>query len=465
MASNGDSGRNAKRRWSRRKIHKPILPQNTPTELEWADMTKHAAADISGDWDIGTDSDSDSDSDSDASTSTGSSSTASTKLVRIRKGDDVIMLCGDKVDGDDIWLGHIESIRSKKENDVWVRVYWYWSSLDLSEYIKSFDTNAFAPRERAHSDNVDIVPATDCIDVTYVHEYDETDLDPPNLGPSDFFVRSQLFYKRRHIDPRPGALSCICFRPYNPFPKVLSEAVLEVDTMHFCPRSGCRRWYHRSCLLARGHIDRPSALYNGSRGVRLLAGDPDQNASCAALNWYCESYVSSDPHAQPEQDIHIAVADMSMSIAHLPPALVAVAQFPIVRRPGPRTFGWSAVGNVSEVVLARRFMYAAFEGMCPGGRRHAELGKLVEQADELERRLYELSTDASDDEGSHIHEWDAVIEDLQTFVDLVVGGNHTLLASPYEPYWNARQHRLEEEFTAMAVVPVLCPESECRSAI
>lgn len=43
--------------------------------------------------------------------------------------------------------------------------------------------------------------------------------------------------------------TCICDRPYNPD---------YIDPMHFCPRFGCRRWHHETCLEGNGHISKKS---------------------------------------------------------------------------------------------------------------------------------------------------------------------------------------------------------------
>ena len=40
-----------------------------------------------------------------------------------------------------------------------------------------------------------------------------------------------------------------CEKPYNPD---------ESDPMHFCPRFGCRNWYHESCLEQNGHMAKKS---------------------------------------------------------------------------------------------------------------------------------------------------------------------------------------------------------------
>ncbi|OCH86732.1 hypothetical protein OBBRIDRAFT_796893 [Obba rivulosa] len=466
MARAGNSlgvGRKSKRAWTRRKAHKSNVPEDTPTELEWARMDKYSA--VAGGWNADTDSD----SDSDISGSTGSSSSFSPEIMELRKGDDVIMLCGDKAKTDDVWIGKIDSIRARAEHDVWVRIGWYWASLDIAEYIKSFESTTFAPLERASSDNFDFVPVEDCIRATHVYEYDESDLEPPDLEPTSYFVRSHLWYKRRHLEPKPGALSCICFRAYNPFPKVLLESLLDEDIMHFCPRSSCRRWYHRNCLLAQGSVDHPYSNYRGDRGVRLLSVNPDDSAPCALLAWYCEPLAPSDPEysmSLDPVDLRSAISGNDhISLAHLPPALVRVAQFPIVRRPGPRHACWSAVGNVTEVTLARRFIYAAFEGLYPGGRQYAEVEELVKQAGELEHRVRGLDVDMVRDgeDQSLVKQENTLLDDLLELIKSL--DTYTFLASPYSPYWAARELQLDEDVEAMAAPPLVCPNPDCNNAI
>lgn len=283
-------------------------------------------------------------------------------------------------------------------------------------------------------------------------------------------MHSELPSIRRHdcqLQPKPGALSCICFRAYNPFPKRLSESALDEDIMHFCARPSCRRWYHRECLLARGYVDPPNHPYPGDHGLRRVAVDPDESVQCALLAWYCEPVEVSDPENSMSTDastLCTALDNMGISVTHLPPALVRIAQFPIVRRPGPHHLCWRAVGNVAEVVLARRFLYAAFEGLFPGGHRYSGMDELVKRAEELERRLQldesEMLVDAEDQPGNRE---DILVEDLTQLCTIL--GEYSLLASPYLPYWEAREPSLDEEVEAMAAPPLLCPNEECGNAI
>jgi len=268
--------------------------------------------------------------------------------------------------------------------------------------------------------------------------------------------------------------------------------------MHFCPRASrlCRRWYHVSCLMKHGKLDTPSVPYYGDRGVRLLAVNPDREEDCALLAWFSTPIAELDGdeerHDENENDskqsspspvppvtprtppLSLSAALKHMStrleiLSHLPPALVQIAQYPIVRRPGPPQEGWSAVGNVTEVVLARRFVYAAFEGGHPGGRLSQHLTHLVGLVEAMERG--EMLTDVvvHGEEGNgasssadldQLSREDSEIMMLQNLcVELA---QYSLLASPYEPYWQRRQEELKEE-TWMNGPPLICPG--CRGAI
>lgn len=119
------------------------------------------------------------------------------------------------------------------------------------------------------------------------------------------------------------------------------------------------------------------------------------------------------------------LAEMSRDpavLAHLPPALIRLAQCPIVRRPGPAQDGWLPAGNVKEVVLARRLVYAAIEGDVMDDGWPA-LGP-QELADKVDTRMW--------------------------------------YATPYAPFWERRARELERE-TWMEAPPVVCPK--CGGAI
>ena len=119
------------------------------------------------------------------------------------------------------------------------------------------------------------------------------------------------------------------------------------------------------------------------------------------------------------------LAEMSVSphvLSPLPHALVQLAQCPIVRRPGPPADGWLPAGNVREVVLARRLVYAAIEG------ERIDVGAPALSPQEL--------------------------------ADSV--GTRMWYAEPYVSFWERRARELESE-TWMEGPPVLCPK--CGGAI
>jgi hypothetical protein len=97
-------------------------------------------------------------------------------------------------------------------------------------------------------------------------------------------------------------ITCICGRPYNPD---------DSDPMHLCPRFGCKRWYHQSCLHENGFI----------------------------------STKSSDDRTKDFLDIPPA------RVPRVPPDLLRIACTPIVR--GGPTHG--VVGNVKTVCEAREW--------------------------------------------------------------------------------------------------------------
>lgn len=432
----------------------------------------------------------------------------------LRKGDDARVQ--SPVEGsDEEWLCHIKSIRMRPgDNEPWVRVFWYWSGTDLSGLIKSFDAADCSSYERTYSDHEDFLSALTFISATHVHEYDERDLDPPDLGPTDFFTRAYLTYNKLNIEPKLGFNTCLCKQSYVLFPPEKQDTrprkrlrrsstpkyahsdangnltTVANDEQHFCPRETCRRWFHTVCLLKYGHIESSPALYRGDRAVRLLAVDPDSEVNCAVLAWYCDPItegcdsnnlwddacrsmaVSSAESVTDLKPASLAEAMEGMSIswttlAHLPAALVRIAQCPIVRRPGPAQHGWSAVGNVKEVVLARRFVYAALEGCYPGGPGWQHLEALVARVETMASGETDEVLQVGDaacrndaSPGDTVSQWDRGLGVLRNLcIEL---NDYFLLASPYLPYWEQRGRELDQE-TWMHSPPLLCPM--CKGAI
>ncbi|KAI8996685.1 hypothetical protein BD414DRAFT_455692 [Trametes punicea] len=381
--------------------------------------------------------------------------------VTFRKGDDVV-LNSPFDETEDIWVGQICKIRtSPDQQNTLVKVRWYWSRNDIAAQNKCFDPSQCAPYERVLSDHYDYVSPYAFQDVVHVYEYDDSSLDPPMLGPRDFFVRTTFLHRKKTLKPRLGAETCLCQAAYNPFP---SELVLRTaegtrlphrlpdhrDVMHFCPSLKCRKWYHSSCLQTiRGNTD---VLPTETRGLRLLAVNPDEEVLYTTLEYFYEQDALDNVPSTDKVSIHAALLMLDRSpdiVAHLPQSVLVIAQRPIVRCSGaPAGF---AIGNVSDVVLARRLVYAAVQnsGNPASTDRFAELLQR-EQA----RSDHVLWPGAEEDDA----EFSARIARLGEEMDEL-----GLLATPYERYWERRKEEyeaLEELFEGPALV---CPK--CRGAI
>ncbi|KAM5546059.1 hypothetical protein V8D89_000185 [Ganoderma adspersum] len=307
-----------------------------------------------------------------------------------KTGDDVIL--NSKFDDtNDIWLGQISQIRtSTNKTETLAKVRWYWSRNDVATLIKSFDHNKCSPFERILSDNYDYVSPYAFQALTHVYEYHEDDLNPPPIGPTTFFMRTTLLHRKKHlkvgrhqctdqgasgrplnehawIQPPLGHNTCACKEAYNPYPApmLMDEMTMSTseppDTMHFCPSTNCRKWYHSNCLILMKHLDTTS--HPATRAIRLLANDPDSEAPFVMFGHFSEPESREIvPDSTEQMTIFEALELWTRKrtiLAHLPPALLLIAQGPIVRRSGAPA-GW-AIGNVADVVLARRFVYAAVE--------------------------------------------------------------------------------------------------------
>ncbi|KAH9944921.1 hypothetical protein B0H21DRAFT_437190 [Amylocystis lapponica] len=258
-------------------------PKGTPTDAEWAKLDCLEAFVVEDD----------------------SENHAHTKFVMFRKGDDAIVNSQDNAGGN-VWVGRIAQIRKRPDGQVWVKIFWYFSGNDTSPYVKSFHAEDCSPMERLVSDNYDLQQSDCFIAVTYMHEYCEADLDPPDLEPHQFFVRTKLYFKKLTVQPQLGLKTCICHRAYVLFPSPTAGGAItddnkpspyDADVMHFCPRPSCRRWYHVSCLQAQYFVDQTPYQYRGDRGVRRLAVNPDEDFPCPLLAWFCEPIDSDETTA------------------------------------------------------------------------------------------------------------------------------------------------------------------------
>ncbi|KZT09662.1 uncharacterized protein LAESUDRAFT_674547 [Laetiporus sulphureus 93-53] len=522
--------------------------EGVPTETEWNAMKRLGSftidvqekLDEENYYDTGSSSDPDDSGDTDTTSivTTGTGTKLISRPVTFCKGNDARLFSVDD-DTENAWIGRIRQIRRDLTDDkVWVKVYWYYSGFDIKQtLLRKFNPADFSPYERAASDDCDIVSARSFLGVVYVHDYDEHRLDPPDIEPDTFFTRTYIQPQKKIIEPKPGTETCLCRQAYIPYPWQGSSIAspkddAAPDSMHFCPRENCRTWYHTSCLMKYGRVDDFNVTcYEGDRGVRLLAVNPDSDLDCAVLSSFSRPHDLDDSTSETSElnrslsgtpattfstlapplsplSLSEIIEQMAVSyrIAHLPSSLVRLAQSPIVRRPGipPPDSGWSAVGNVKEVVLARRFVYAALEGFHPENGEHPagqmeermrDMESLLEamergeiwafdgEAGEHEREDMDVMMDVDGEGEEHMNEEreagngnshasgnagaGAIVDDkerrLQILEKLCVELTETiLLASPYQPYWERREHELETEMW-MNTPPLVCPN--CRGAI
>ncbi len=216
-----------------------------------------------------------------------------------------------------------------------------------------------------------------------------------------------------------------------------SRAIFDKDTMHYCPRPKCNgRWYHRSCLVNRGYVERLPTAFAGDRSVRFLAVNPDANEIESTFKQFvarrlppedASSYKSEPvPLSSPNHPLSSLLESL-----HLPMELIQAAAQPIIRRPSMGVF--SIAGNVKEVVLARRLVYQKLNG--------------AEQILDKINGVQEL------DSGS------ASLDIWNTLSDA------SILASPYPPYWKRlAQHGLQDILHDRNLSPpIICPQ--CGSPI
>ncbi|KAL7284789.1 hypothetical protein ACG7TL_002096 [Trametes sanguinea] len=403
------------------------------------------------------------------------------RRVVFRKGDDVV-LNSDFDDTEDVWIGRISQIRCNDRQEVMVKVCWYWSRNDVAKEIKSFRTSQCAPYERVLSDHYDYISPYAFQAVVVVHEYDERSLDPPMLGPCDLFVRTQFMHRKKAFKPPLGAETCICQVAYNPFPSstpLVSSEGMDIDSaslsenrdvMHFCPSLNCRKWYHTSCLLASNNLD---LLPAQTHGLRLLAVTPDEEALFATFEYFYEQESAEDMSNTDQVSLQKALVMLDRSpeiVTHLPPSLLAVAQLPIVRSAGaPHGF---AIGNVADVVLARRLVYDAIQNSGDPACTNTFL-EILARTEAFYRAPF---TPPATHDPTDAAFWASLqtaisphhLESEQEFAARValVGEELEglgLLATPYAPYWERREQeyrQLEALFTGPSFV---CPQ--CRGCI
>lgn len=118
---------------------------------------------------------------------------------------------------------------------------------------------------------------------------------------------------------------------------------------------------------------------------------------------------------------------------------------------GPGEF---AVGNVADVVLARRFVYAAVQHSGSPDQNFSFLHLLVRLG--AYQQMWEACLEAGTKEGEE--EYMTFLEDMCE--ELVEFG---LLASPLPSYWEQKEEEYKTLETELAGPAFLCPK--CHSAI
>ena len=268
------------------------------------------------------------------------------------------------------------------------------------------------------------------------------------------------------FQPPLGEGTCVCHTTYNPYPGP-SNPIPEKARMHFCPSAGCRKWFHAHCLAERGCIDHVCPA--STRGLRLLAGDPDSEVPYATFAYFAERESVEDmkcadqvPYFHSTKALVSLLTALQISIVqalelfqhspsivmHLPESLTRIAQCPIVRHAGAPN-GW-AIGNVADVVLARRFIYAAIE--YSGNPGHSP--KYQDMADRYEARLENKLGFETDRDEPELEGLQRLCEELSEF---------SLLATVYNPYWDKRWEEYEKRGVELDGPAYICPQ--CRNAI
>ncbi|KAF8557497.1 hypothetical protein OG21DRAFT_1494683 [Imleria badia] len=238
---------------------------------------------------------------------------------------------------DNHWIGKIQQIRGESSDNVWIHVQWFWSPHEVAEVIKSFDPTICGKYEKLISNNFDFVTVHCVVDHVEVKNFEETDIHQCFIGDEEWFSRFEFSYDGRRIKPKAAHFACpICKIPYIP-------GVEKIH--HFCPRPNCRKFYHQSCLLKHGYVEK-------ARNHRVLETWPDIDRTESVEE------LSSSFHPRKKQKRNCSASSARDPLADIPAELIAVAEQPIVRG----TQGGGVVGNIASVVAARRLIYKALIG-------------------------------------------------------------------------------------------------------
>ncbi|TDL27726.1 hypothetical protein BD410DRAFT_893925 [Rickenella mellea] len=242
---------------------------------------------------------------------------------------------GTEADDCDFWIGKIKDIRARGDDpsEVWVRVQWYWSPEEVAEKVRSFDATKCSKYERLLSNSYDFVHSS-CFDgLIDVMKYDEQDLEQRPIRPESFFYRYTYDCHKGIIKPSAEG-KCICNKPYDP---------VEDEFMHMCVRKGCRKWYHRDCLLKRNWVATPLAGSSHMRAQLFEKTLPDDSPEIPTIKL---------SRGHPGKD---GLQNSDLSYSDIPKELLTLARSPIARGAGME----SVVGNAASVIEARRIVCAA----------------------------------------------------------------------------------------------------------
>ncbi|KAH9981587.1 hypothetical protein BJV74DRAFT_854661 [Russula compacta] len=175
-------------------------------------------------------------------------------------GEDILVLNHDwrtdqRYDMWDAWVGKIVDIRGNSPRNTWVIVRWYFSGKDIAEHEPAFlscespgirDTSCYGKFERSLSQDRQFISSLSINGKATVIEYDEKSSVQEPIPPDCFYTRRSYNSLFDTLMPTVDeSITCICGGPYHPD---------DSDPMRFCPRFGCRRWFHESCLHENGHI-------------------------------------------------------------------------------------------------------------------------------------------------------------------------------------------------------------------
>lgn len=248
------------------------------------------------------------------------------------------------------------------------------------------------------------------LDAVEVVKYEDYDLEPPFIGPDNFFYRHTFRPKTKRITVSLLYWSTMCFvdgypvqpfsrqevcsicqQPYNPDAAQQSP---ESFTMHFCPRDTCQTACHRQCLSTHTTRKRPTCT---DRNLSLLCSIPsvflEPSASSSAstpppslLSLLSKSKSKPAPQSrsQTRKRKRVSEVDAQSLFEDLPPDLVELASQPIVkptfepssvrerpsktrskgRKTAPKleNIVYNVAGNITMVLKARVLISGVLQG-------------------------------------------------------------------------------------------------------